>query len=145
MGLNRINISQYFQQPDAVNHTAGTGDADDELLHGWFVLRFIALRSIAGIISGIVEHDEVFVKSIFVAQLKAGEELVNEPFLMADVVRRKTRDGRPFVLCTLRDRTGLLNGVFWDVPDYVDAWLKPGAAVLVSGKPIITRTPCKLT
>lgn len=73
-------------------------------------------------------------KSKFVAQLQAGEELVNEPFLMADVVRRKTRDGRPFILCTLRDRTGLLNGVFWDVPDYVDAWLNPGAAVLVSGQ-----------
>ncbi len=73
-------------------------------------------------------------KSIFIAQLQSGEELINEPFLLADVVRRKTRDGRPFLLCTLRDRTGLLNGVFWDVPDYVDAWVKAGLAVLVSGQ-----------
>ncbi len=84
--------------------------------------------------SVIVGYDEVFVKSIFVAQLRPGEELINEPLLMADVVRRKTRDGRPFMLCTLRDRTGLMNGVFWDVPDYVDAWVKPGLAVLVSGQ-----------
>ena len=73
-------------------------------------------------------------KSIFVEQLRPGEELINEPFLLADVVRRKTRDGRPFLLCSLRDRTGLMNGVFWDVPDYVDAWAKPGLAVLVSGQ-----------
>ncbi len=73
-------------------------------------------------------------KSIFIAQLQSGIELINEPFLLADVVRRKTRDGRPFLLCTLRDRTGLLNGVFWDVPDYVDAWVKAGLAVLVSGQ-----------
>ena len=73
-------------------------------------------------------------KSIFVAQLQPGKELLNEPFLLADVVRRKTRDGRPFLLCTLRDRTGLMNGVFWDVPDYVDAWVKPGLAVLISGQ-----------
>jgi 3'-5' exoribonuclease len=74
------------------------------------------------------------VKSIFVEQLQSGEELLNEPFLLADVVRRKTRDGRPYLLCMLRDRTGLVNGVFWDVPDYVDAWVKPGVAVLVSGQ-----------
>ena len=73
-------------------------------------------------------------KSKFVAQLQPGKELLNEPFLLTDVVRRKTRDGRPFLLCTLRDRTGLMNGVFWDVPDYVDAWVKPGLAVLVSGQ-----------
>jgi 3'-5' exoribonuclease len=74
------------------------------------------------------------VKSIFVDQLQSGEELINEPFLMADVVRRKTRDGRPYILCTLKDRTGLLNGVFWDIPDYIDAWVKAGVAVLVSGQ-----------
>ena len=73
-------------------------------------------------------------KSNYVAGLRAGEELINEPFLLDDVVRRKTRDGRPFLLCTLRDRTGLLNGVFWDVPDYIDAWIRPGLAVLVSGQ-----------
>ncbi len=73
-------------------------------------------------------------KSFFIDQLRPGVELINEPFLMADVVRRKTRDGRPYILCTLRDRTGLLNGVFWDVPDYVDSWVKPGLVVLVSGQ-----------
>jgi len=74
------------------------------------------------------------VKSNYVTQLQPGGELINEPFLLDDVTRRKTRDGRPFLLCMLRDRTGLMNGVFWDVPDYVDAWVRPGVAVLVSGQ-----------
>lgn len=72
-------------------------------------------------------------KSIYVSQLVSGSELVNEPFLLEEVARRKTRDGRPFLLCTLRDKTGLLNGVFWDVPDYIDDWVRSGKAVLVSG------------
>lgn len=73
-------------------------------------------------------------KSKYVTQLQPGGDLFNEPFLMDDVTRRKTRDGRPFLLCTLRDRTGLMNAVYWDVPDYIDAWVRPGLAVLVSGQ-----------
>ena len=66
--------------------------------------------------------------------LKAGTQLVNEPFLLHDVVRRQSKDGRPFLLATLRDRTGQINGVFWDVPLTVDVWARPGLAVLVNGR-----------
>ena len=82
----------------------------------------------------ILGQDEVFVKSIYVNQAKPGDELINEVILISDMVRRKTRDGRPFVLCTLRDRSGQINGVFWDIPDYIDALLRPGIAVLISGQ-----------
>ncbi len=61
-------------------------------------------------------------------------ELQAEPFLLHDVVRRQSKDGRPFLLATLRDRTGQIGGVFWDVPLTVDVWVKPGQAVLVSGR-----------
>ena len=61
-------------------------------------------------------------------------ELQAEPFLLHDVVRRQSKDGRPFLLATLRDRTGQIGGVFWDVPLTVDVWVKPGLAVLVSGR-----------
>jgi 3'-5' exoribonuclease len=74
------------------------------------------------------------VKSIYVNQANPGDELINELFLLSDVVQRKTRDGRPFVLCTLRDRTGQINGVYWDIPDYVNALLRPGIPVLISGQ-----------
>ena len=73
-------------------------------------------------------------KSIYVNQLQSGAELTNELFLLSDVIRRKTRDGRPFILCTLRDRSGQVNGVYWDVPDYINAILRPGVPVLVSGR-----------
>ncbi len=73
-------------------------------------------------------------KSIYVNEFNAGDELINEVFLLSDIVRRKTRDGRPFVLCTLRDRSGQVNGVYWDIPEYVDALLRPGIALLISGQ-----------
>lgn len=73
-------------------------------------------------------------KSIYVNDTRPGDELTNELYLLSDVVRRKTRDGRPFLLCTLRDRSGQINAVFWDVPDHIDAIAQPGIAVLISGQ-----------
>ncbi|HRN67888.1 MAG TPA: HD domain-containing protein [Promineifilum sp.] len=73
-------------------------------------------------------------KSKYIGDLKAGMELQSEPFLLHDVVRRQSKDGRTFLLTTLRDRTGQISGVFWDVPLTVDVWVRPGLAVLVSGR-----------
>lgn len=73
-------------------------------------------------------------KTRYIGDLMAGMELQGEPFLLHDVVRRQSKDGRPFLLTTLRDRTGQVNGVFWDVPLSVDAWVRPGLAVLVTGR-----------
>ncbi len=74
------------------------------------------------------------VKTTFIENLKSGDELVNEPFLLQEVSRRKTKNDRPFLLGTLRDKTGLVACVFWDVPDYVEHWVRPGKVVLVSGR-----------
>lgn len=73
-------------------------------------------------------------KTRYVGDLKAGMELHGEPFLLHDVVRRQSKDGRTFLLATLRDRSGQISGVFWDVPLTVDVWARPGLAVLVSGR-----------
>jgi 3'-5' exoribonuclease len=73
-------------------------------------------------------------KNRFITDLRAGTELLHEPFLLHDVVRRQSKDGRPFLLATLRDRTGQMAGVYWDVPLSVDVWARPGLAVLVSGR-----------
>ena len=73
-------------------------------------------------------------KLTFIADLKPGAELLREPFLLHDVVRRQSKDGRPFLLATLRDRSGQIGGVFWDVPLSTDVWARPGLAVVVSGR-----------
>lgn len=73
-------------------------------------------------------------KSRFVSDLKTHDELDNEPFLLQDVVRRTTRDGRRYLLCTYGDRTGHASGVFWDVPDDVESWVRAGLPLLVSGR-----------
>lgn len=74
------------------------------------------------------------VKQQYASTLKSGDELREEPFLLQDVVRRVSRDGRPYLLTILRDRSGQVNGVFWDVPPGIDAWVRPGSAVRVTGR-----------
>jgi 3'-5' exoribonuclease len=76
----------------------------------------------------------VILKKKYIADLKSGDELDNELFLIQDVVRRQTRDGRPYLLCTVADRTGKAGGIFWDVPESVDAWLRPGLVVYLTGR-----------
>lgn len=73
-------------------------------------------------------------KSIYVADLVEGSDLFNEPLLLVDVVRRETKDGRPYLLSTFRDRTGQMNGVFWDVPPDVEKAARAGAVMLVTGR-----------
>ena len=73
-------------------------------------------------------------KSIFVTDLSDGDDLGGEPFLLQEVVRRETKDGRPYLLCTFRDRTGQMGGVFWDVPEDVEGWVRPGLVTSVSGR-----------
>lgn len=74
------------------------------------------------------------VKSVYVADLRDGDDLQNEPFLLEDVIRRETRDGRPYLLGTFRDKTGQIGGVFWDLPDDIDYWIRPGIVTLVTGR-----------
>lgn len=73
-------------------------------------------------------------KSIYVADLTEGADLFNEPFLLVDVVRRETKDGRPYLLSAFRDRTGQMSGVFWDVPEDVERSVKAGMVTLVTGR-----------
>jgi 3'-5' exoribonuclease len=74
------------------------------------------------------------VKVKFIESLVHGDELVNETFLLQDVVRRVTKDGRPYLLCTLSDRSGQTSGVFWDVPAAVEAWVRPGLVLYLTGR-----------
>ncbi len=73
-------------------------------------------------------------KSIYVSDLTDGDQLLNEPFLVQDVARRETKDGRPFLLETFRDKSGQIGGVFWDVPPDVEDWIRPGIVTMVTGR-----------
>lgn len=84
-------------------------------------------------------------KTCYINQLQTKDDLENEPFLLQDVVRRTTRDGRPYLLCTYSDKTGQASGVFWDVPPHIDDWVRPGAAVLVTGKVTLYKNALQIT
>lgn len=84
-------------------------------------------------------------KTVFIAELTSGDELLNEPFLLQDVARRETKDGRPYLLCVFRDRTGSINGVFWDLPPDVDGWVKPGLVTMVTGRVNSYRNSLQIT
>lgn len=84
-------------------------------------------------------------KSFYVHNLRVGEELVNEPFLLQDVVRRKTKDNRPFLLGNLRDKTGMIACVFWDVPDYIENSVRAGRVMLVTGRVVNYKDALQIT
>lgn len=73
-------------------------------------------------------------KEIYIAGLSAGDQLASVPFLIQDVSRRTTKDGRLFLLLTLADKTGTSGGVFWDVPPAVDEWIKAGRVAAITGR-----------
>jgi 3'-5' exoribonuclease len=85
------------------------------------------------------------VKSFFVANIKVGDELENEPFLIQDSILRETKDGRPYLLGTLRDKTGQLAFVFWDIPSYVESWSTSGSPVFVTGKAVRYKDSLQIT
>lgn len=74
------------------------------------------------------------VKTVYIEDLHDGDDLLNEPFMIEDLVRRETKDGRPYLLCTFRDRSGQINAVYWDVPVDVDNWVRPGLVTMVTGR-----------
>jgi 3'-5' exoribonuclease len=79
------------------------------------------------------------VKTIYVNDLTAGTDLVNEPFLMEEGSQRTTKDGRPFLLFKLRDKTNQVGAVFWDVPDHIQSLAHNGAVLLVTGQVVTYR------
>ncbi len=84
-------------------------------------------------------------KSLYVAELQVGDYLDNEPFLLQNVTRRTTKDGRPYLLLVLRDKTGQANAVFWDTPEYVESWAKAGKVALVAGRVVSYKDALQVT
>ena len=84
-------------------------------------------------------------KSFFVANISVGTDLENEPFLIQDSILRKTKDGRPYLLGTLRDKTGQIAFVYWDLPSYAEAWTQAGSAVFVTGRVVRYKDSLQIT
>lgn len=77
---------------------------------------------------------DIVLKNLYVNDLKAGDELLDELLLLKDMVRRTTKDGRPYILCTLGDKSGQISGVFWDVPASIDQWIEAGKVLYITGR-----------
>ena len=73
-------------------------------------------------------------KTIYVSELKAGQELDDIAFLLQDTSHRTTKDARPYILGSLRDKTGQIACVFWDIPDYIARWARSGEVALITGR-----------
>lgn len=84
-------------------------------------------------------------KTIFADSLVTGDELINESFMIQDINRRKTKDGRAFLLGSLRDKTGQVPFIFWDVPDYIEREANVGQIMFVSGRVVSYKDAIQVT
>ncbi len=69
----------------------------------------------------------------FVNELADGDN-VDEVFLLADKQLRANRNAQLYLLATLRDRTGVVNGLMWNVTEEQVGQIGPGDFVRVRGK-----------
>ncbi|WP_437206026.1 3'-5' exoribonuclease YhaM family protein [Planctomicrobium sp. SH664] len=69
----------------------------------------------------------------FVNLLQDGET-IEEVYLLADRQLRANRNGDSYLLSQLRDRTGQISGLLWNVTDATVGHLRPGDYVKVRGK-----------
>ena len=70
---------------------------------------------------------------VFVKELKDGDS-VNEIFLLADKQLRANRNANLYLLATLRDRTGIVSGLMWNVAEEMVQNVSAGDYVRVRGK-----------
>ena len=70
---------------------------------------------------------------VFVKELKDGDS-VNEIYLLADKQLRANRNANLYLLATLRDRTGVVSGLMWNVVEENVQHISAGDYVRVRGK-----------
>lgn len=69
----------------------------------------------------------------FVDQLRDGTEL-DDVYLVTDKQLRANRNGNPYLLIELRDRTGSIQGRMWNAGDHVARGFDPGDFLHATGK-----------
>lgn len=76
---------------------------------------------------------EIPMPRVFVKDLKDGDS-VNTVFLLADRQLRANRNANLYLLATLRDRSGMINGLMWNVAEDSMENIAAGDFVQVRGK-----------
>ncbi|HSH04071.1 MAG TPA: HD domain-containing protein [Anaerolineae bacterium] len=84
-------------------------------------------------------------KNLYIESVTANIQFEDEPFILHDVVQRLTRDDRPYLLCTLRDRTGQINAVYWNAPEDVCNWVAAGQIILATGRTATYKDELQIT
>src|SRR5579859_248245 len=69
----------------------------------------------------------------FVEQLRDGDNL-EDVYLVTDKQLRANRNGNPYLLLELRDRTGSIQGRMWNAGDHVAREFDPGDFLHATGK-----------
>ncbi len=69
----------------------------------------------------------------YVQDIKNGDS-VEEVYLLADKQLRANRNANLYLLATLRDRTGMISGLMWNVTEERVAGFEPGDYVRIRGK-----------
>ncbi len=97
-------------------------------------MKLISERAKTGVGGGRGHHFESLeMPRVFVKDLKDGDS-VNEIFLLADKQMRANRNANLYLLATLRDRSGVVSGLMWNVVEENVQHISAGDYVRVRGK-----------
>ncbi len=72
-------------------------------------------------------------KDIFINTIKDGQN-INSLFLIKDMTRAETKNGKPYLMLTLVDRTGEIEGRVWENAERFESLCRPGSIVFVSAQ-----------
>ncbi len=74
-------------------------------------------------------------KSLFVEHLEQQEnQEIEDLFVVAQVERRTTREGNPFLVARLKDRSGEIEAIAFDQVDHLEPRLERGQVVRIRGR-----------
>jgi 3'-5' exoribonuclease len=75
---------------------------------------------------------------MLIKDLKDGQH-IHQTFLVNQVNKGLTAAGQPYLTLNLQDKSGLIEGKFWDVKPEIEAMIEPGAFLLVDGDVVAYR------
>ena len=73
------------------------------------------------------------VKSSFIEELKQGDR-IDDLFLVKAARLGETRAGKPYLVLTVMDRSGELDGPVWDNAEQLRQVCRPGELILLGGQ-----------